>query len=204
MGKRLVIAAVAILVAVNIGLSYAVLRRNASAPSPQVSAPAVSGTASPSRPATRAASPSPRATRPSPTVSTTPTRAPTRVPTRPASPLISAITAIPSTASAPSPAATATPSPARGGIEIAPTSYVAAPFETVRITGRYPGVPAGTTLRVEHLDSGTWLRFPLPTTTAASGQFAAYVELGEPGRYRVRVVDATRAVTSPAITVDIG
>jgi hypothetical protein len=71
----------------------------------------------------------------------------------------------------------------------------ARPFETVRIQGRYRG-EAGTFLRVQRWEGGKWLSFPLPTKTNQSGQFTAYVELGQPGRYRLRVADASSGVTS--------
>ena len=38
--------------------------------------------------------------------------------------------------------------------------------------------------------------FPLPTKTDQSGQFTAYVEFGQPGRYRLRVLDPDSGVTS--------
>jgi hypothetical protein len=41
-----------------------------------------------------------------------------------------------------------------------------------------------------------WLDFPLPTKTDQSGQFTTYVELEQPGRYWLRVVDPSSAVTS--------
>ena len=41
-----------------------------------------------------------------------------------------------------------------------------------------------------------WRAFPLATTTDQSGQFTAYVELGQPGRYRLRVLDPESGVKS--------
>ena len=38
--------------------------------------------------------------------------------------------------------------------------------------------------------------FPLPAKTDQSGQFTAYVELGQPGRYRLRVLDPDSGMTS--------
>ena len=63
----------------------------------------------------------------------------------------------------------------------------ARPFETVRVQGTYRG-GADTFLRVQRWEGGKWLAFPVPTKTDQSGQFTAYVELGQPGRYRLRVV----------------
>jgi hypothetical protein len=38
--------------------------------------------------------------------------------------------------------------------------------------------------------------FPVPAKTDQSGQFTAYVELGQPGRYRLRVLDPGSGVKS--------
>ena len=71
----------------------------------------------------------------------------------------------------------------------------ARPFKTVRIQGRYRG-GADTFLRVQRWEGGKWLAFPLPTKTDRSGRFTAYVEFGQPGRYRLRVLDPDSGVKS--------
>jgi hypothetical protein len=71
----------------------------------------------------------------------------------------------------------------------------ARPFETVRIQGSYRG-GADTFLRVQRWEGGEWLAFPVPTKTDQSGQFTAYVEFGQPGRYRLRVLDPDSGATS--------
>jgi hypothetical protein len=80
----------------------------------------------------------------------------------------------------------------------------ARPFQTVGIQGTYHG-GAETFLRVQRWEGGKWLDFPLPTKTDHSGQFTAYVELGQPGRYRLRVLDPDSGVTSkPFVLVITG
>ena len=69
----------------------------------------------------------------------------------------------------------------------------ARPFETVQIQGTYPG-EGDIFLRVQRWENGKWLDFPLPTKTDKSGRFTAYVELGQPGRYRLRVLDPDSGV----------
>ena len=71
----------------------------------------------------------------------------------------------------------------------------ARPFETVRIQGTYRG-GADTFLRVQRWEGGEWLAFPVPTKTDQSGRFTAYVEFGQPGRYRLRVLDPDSGATS--------
>jgi hypothetical protein len=78
----------------------------------------------------------------------------------------------------------------------------ARPFQTVRIQGTYHG-GGDTFLRVQRWEGGKWLAFPLPTKTDQSGQFTAYVELGQPGRYRLRVLDPDSGVTSKTFVLVI-
>ena len=78
----------------------------------------------------------------------------------------------------------------------------ARPFQPVRIEGRYRG-GADTLLRVQRWEGGKWLDFPVPTKTNSSGQFIAFVELGQPGRYRLRVLDPGSGVTSKPFVVVI-
>ena len=80
-------------------------------------------------------------------------------------------------------------------IQVVENSGAAKPFQTVRIQGAYRG-GAETLLRVERWEAGKWVAFPLPAKTDKSGQFTAFVELGQPGRYRLRVLDPGTGVTS--------
>jgi hypothetical protein len=76
------------------------------------------------------------------------------------------------------------------------------PFQPVRIRGTYRG-GANTFLRVQRWEKGKWLDFPIPTKTDHSGQFTTYVELGQPGPYRLRVLDPDSGVTSKAFVLVI-
>ena len=77
----------------------------------------------------------------------------------------------------------------------------AKPFQTVRLSGIYQG-GADTLLRLQRWEEGDWLAFPMPTKTDQEGRFTAYVELGQPGRYRLRVLDPDSGVTSdPSVLV---
>jgi len=78
----------------------------------------------------------------------------------------------------------------------------AEPFQTVAIRGRYRG-GADTFLRVQRWEGRRWLAFPLPTKTDQSGRFTAYVELGQPGRYRLRVLDPDSGVKSETFVLVI-
>ena len=80
-------------------------------------------------------------------------------------------------------------------IELEDSGGSAKPFQTVPISGTYRG-GADTMLQVERWEGGKWLAFPLQAKTDESGQFTAYVELGLPGRYRLRVLDPSTGVKS--------
>ena len=96
--------------------------------------------------------------------------------------------------------------PARrpGRIELTADSYVGARSETVPINGIAHGTQTATTLRVQHRQGGRWVAFPLPATTDATGRFTAYVDLGAPGTYDLRVVDPRTRSTSDVVTLVIG
>ena len=76
----------------------------------------------------------------------------------------------------------------------------AKPFEAVSIQGTYRG-GAGTFLRVQRWQGGQWLDFPLPTKIDQAGQFITQAEFGQPGRYRLRVLDPDSGVTSKPFVV---
>jgi serine/threonine protein kinase len=91
---------------------------------------------------------------------------------------------------------------ARKRIELKGSPGSAKPFQTVRIDGTYRG-GAGTFLRVQRWEAGSWLAFPLPAKTDESGQFTAYAELGQPGRYRLRLLDPNTGVNSEPFSLVI-
>ena len=74
-------------------------------------------------------------------------------------------------------------------------------LETIQIQGQYRGVPGPTRLRVQIQQPGGWAQYPLPAVTQPSGEFRAFVELGEPGEYRLRIVDPNRAYASEVLTL---
>jgi hypothetical protein len=74
--------------------------------------------------------------------------------------------------------------------------------QTVRIKGRFRDGP-DTFLRVQRWEGGKWLDFPLIAKTDQSGRFTAYVELGGPGRYQLRVLDPNSLVTSETFVLVI-
>jgi hypothetical protein len=83
-------------------------------------------------------------------------------------------------------------------IRLEESAHSAKPFETVRISGTYRG-GAETFVRVQRWENGAWQAFPVPAKTDASGKFTAYVELSQPRRYRLRVLDPQSGVRSEPV-----
>ena len=141
----------------------------------------------------------------------TPSAVPTAM-TQSSTPGRSSSSAVPSPASDPRrPTSTTTPgaSDSTGSgsaevetIQLEDSADSAKPFQTVPIRGTHRG-GADTFLRVERWAGGKWVPFPLPAKTDQSGQFTAYVELGQPGRYRLRVLDPDSRVTSKPSVLEI-
>jgi len=89
-------------------------------------------------------------------------------------------------------------------IQLEPLAKPVRPNQTVPIQGRFRG-GEDSLLRVQYLEGGKWLDFPLTTKTDKSGKFTAFVELPRPGRYWLRVLDSDSLVTSePFVLVIIG
>jgi hypothetical protein len=109
-------------------------------------------------------------------------------------PTVTAAT-VSTSASEPSDESTHTGRREESTIQLEDLPDTARPFEAVRIQGTYGG-GADAFLRVERWEGGKWLAFPVPAKTDQSGRFTAHVELGQPGRYRLRVLDPDSGVTS--------
>ena len=134
---------------------------------------------------------------------------PSALPSSSASPAPTTVDASSATSSSASPAPTTgdTQSATPGGvsstsgsaeaktIQLEASAGSAKPFQSVRIHGTYRG-GADCFLRVERWEGGIWVAFPVPAKTDQWGQFTAYVELGRPGRYRLRVLDPESGVKS--------
>jgi hypothetical protein len=103
--------------------------------------------------------------------------------------------ALPVTTTSTTATASPTSSSTSPAIQLENPADAAKPFQTVQIQGTYRG-GADTSLRVQRWEGGQWLDFPLPAVTDQTGQFTAYVELGGPGRYRLRLLDPNSGVTS--------
>jgi hypothetical protein len=107
----------------------------------------------------------------------------------------------PSSSAVPPPAAEPRSGSAeRETIQLQDPPEAAKPFQTVRIHGMYPG-GADTFVRAQRWEAGKWLDFPVPTKTDESDKFTAYVELDQPGRYQLRILDPESGVTSTSFVL---
>ena len=77
-----------------------------------------------------------------------------------------------------------------------------APMQQIDLTGSYPGGD-GAILRVQRLQGGSWGDFPV-TTTVSGGTFSTYVQTGQTGMVRFRVVDTDSQQASNEVKVRVG
>ncbi len=110
----------------------------------------------------------------------------------------------PTTSDVPSETAAATSpstSPGQRALIVRAGSTTVNPYQTVGLAGQ--SQEANSLLRVQRLDDGKWINFPLPTMSDSSGRFAAYVELGKAGVYRLRVVSDATGESSNVVSVTV-
>jgi hypothetical protein len=117
-------------------------------------------------------------------------------------PTASGPTAGPSGPSSPSPTTPSPPRPPATALTLSASPNSAGAFERVTLTGQYPGAASGTAVQVQRVEGGAWVEFPV-TATVEGGAYTTYVELGQPGANRLRVVDPDSGATSNPVTVTV-
>jgi len=203
MFDRAVRVAVVLLVLLNAGLFYAVLTRDRTPSADSTPSRAAPSAARSSRaptstePSSSARTPTARATRTTPSSPTTKTTAGSPTTRATAGDTSPSVLSFPSAASSPETGADA--------IVLARKTYEAAPFRVVRVSGtvRTPSPAARDQVHLEVRRGAGWSTFPLPAVTGAEGQFTAFVSLGSPGRYRLRVVAAGGGPVSDPFLVTV-
>ena len=88
------------------------------------------------------------------------------------------------------------------GISLSVTQQQVAPMERIDLTGAYRG-GEGAILQVQRFEGGSWQDFPV-TVSVSGGTFATYVQTGQPGKNRFRVVDPDTGRASRPVTVRVG
>lgn len=77
-----------------------------------------------------------------------------------------------------------------------------APMQQIDLTGSYPGGD-GAIVQVQRRQGGTWVDFPV-TASVSGGTFATYVQTGQTGVNRFRVIDSDSREVSNEVTVRVG
>ncbi len=77
-----------------------------------------------------------------------------------------------------------------------------APMDNIDLTGVYPD-GEGAILQVQRFENGAWADFPV-TASVSDGTFATYVQTGQSGVNRFRVIDTDTDKASNEVKVTIG
>ncbi len=76
------------------------------------------------------------------------------------------------------------------------------PMQPIDLTGTYPG-GEGAILQVQKFENGGWNDFPV-TVSVAGETFSTFIQTGQPGKNRFRVVDSDNGKKSNEVRVTIG
>lgn len=77
-----------------------------------------------------------------------------------------------------------------------------APMAQIDLTGIYPG-GEGAILQVQRFESGTWTDFPASPVSVSDQTFSTYVQTGQPGVQRFRMLDTGSGETSNEVKVTV-
>lgn len=82
------------------------------------------------------------------------------------------------------------------------TQATVSPMENIDLTGVYPE-GEGAILQVQRFEAGSWQDFPV-TVSVRDGTFTTYVQTGQAGPNRFRMVDTDSGTASNEVKVTIG
>ncbi|HZJ05948.1 MAG TPA: hypothetical protein VFD59_10810 [Nocardioidaceae bacterium] len=91
--------------------------------------------------------------------------------------------------------------PERRQITLTASPTTVSPLDRINLDGRYPN-GSGATLQVQRF-AGGWTDFPV-TATVQNGTFSTYIQTGQTGQNRFRVLDESSGRSSKPVTVTIG
>jgi hypothetical protein len=77
-----------------------------------------------------------------------------------------------------------------------------APMAQIDLTGVYPG-GEGAILQVQRFENGGWTDFPASPVSVSDQTFATYVQTGQPGVQRFRMLDTGSGKTSNEVKVTV-
>lgn len=76
------------------------------------------------------------------------------------------------------------------------------PMQQINLSGTFPGGD-GAILQVQRFSAGGWIDFPV-TASVSGGGFATYVQTGQTGVNRFRMIDSDSAAVSNEVKVTVG
>ncbi|MFC5178079.1 hypothetical protein [Nocardioides taihuensis] len=88
-------------------------------------------------------------------------------------------------------------------ISLSASQTAVAPMEQIDLTGTYPG-GEGAILRVERFTGGQWVDFAQITANVSNQTFSTYIQTGQTGVNKFRVVDTDTDLASNAVRVTVG
>ncbi|WP_323793377.1 hypothetical protein [Nocardioides sp.] len=87
-------------------------------------------------------------------------------------------------------------------ISLSAAQTAVGPMEPIDLTGDY-AAGEGAILRVQQFENGQWGDFPV-TASVSGGRFSTFIQTGNPGLNRFRVIDTDTGEASNEIKVQIG
>ena len=88
-------------------------------------------------------------------------------------------------------------------ISLSASQTAVAPMEQIDLTGTYPG-GEGAILRVERFTGGQWTDFAQITANVSNQTFSTYIQTGQSGVNKFRVVDTDTNLASNSVKVTVG
>ncbi len=103
----------------------------------------------------------------------------------------------------PAPTAAASSGKPKSPIQLQAAQTQVAPMQQIDLSGSYPGKD-GAVLQVQRFQGGAWQDFAQVDVIVQGGQFSTYIQTGQIGKTRFRMLDTTSQETSNEIVVTIG
>lgn len=94
------------------------------------------------------------------------------------------------------------PPPSGAVLQASPTTVRS--YQQIDLSGRFPGLQAGVTLQVQRKTGTRWADFPVTTTTREDGSFSTYVQTGQSGLNKFRMITVPTGETTSTASVQVG
>lgn len=108
----------------------------------------------------------------------------------------------PPSAAEPDPEESKTTAKPEKAISLSAGQTAVSPMQNIDLTGVYPG-GEGAILQVQRFENGTWTDFPASPVSVSDQTFSTYVQTGQPGVQRFRMLDTGTGETSNEVRVTV-